>query len=269
MKRMIKIKLMQVIFISILLFSINLLAMSSTKDLKSPEDSLNPEYEKSAALMLSGKIIKKEEIWDRRSNPEMGRPDILKEILLHVKVDKVLKGKLLEKSKLITVSIKGHKSLIAYRMLKKGDSGTFYLNSKKIPYILLNFELSYSPPALPSKNENVRTDPVPKKNNFRPPYTDEKVDKMLGPPVRITGKMILESKDLQEKVIRKIAVRYGMKEAVIITLTSFQGPTPPSGGYKYWGVKGKIKGIWHVWQPHRKNPLIKGDKLIDPKRYQK
>ena len=108
----------------------------------------------------------------------------------------------------------------------------------------------------------------PASNNYLE-YTDKQISEMLGPPIKVTSKMIFGSEELQEKVAKKIGARYGMKNAVVITLISHQGPRPPRGGYKYWGVKGKIKGVWHIWEPHGNGRLRKGEQLVDPKRFQK
>jgi hypothetical protein len=60
-----------------------------------------------------------------------------------------------------------------------------------------------------------------------------------------------------------------MSKASVIFLVSHSGPAPPEGGYVYWGVKGKVKGKWKVWQTGYNGKLLDGHKLIDPMRNQK
>jgi hypothetical protein len=87
-------------------------------------------------------------------------------------------------------------------------------------------------------------------------------------PDEIGGRELQASPALQKKALRIIAERYGLREAKLIFLTSFQGPMPPRGGYLYWGVRGKIKGHWHVWQPGERAPRL-GNDLDDPQKGQK
>ena len=78
-----------------------------------------------------------------------------------------------------------------------------------------------------------------------------------------------KSLSLCKKGNRAIARKYGIQNAETIILVSFSGPTPPNGGYVYWGVRGKKDEKWYVWQPWTNWILRPGSELEDPKRYQK
>jgi len=258
----------------ILLFTSNLSAMSSEKPKESPNYTLSAEFNEKSDLVIAGKIIKKEEIWDRRSNPLMGRPDILKEIIYIVKPETIYKGKLQQKGKPVTVSVKERKSLIAFRVLIAEEVGIFYLAGSKSPYELLHFQSTHRPKMVNMRDNKIKPQPVNKKYNstikeyYDPEkeYTDKQIGEMLEPPVRIASKYIFESVKLQNRAVNIIAIKYKMESTSLVTKISHQGPRPPRGGYKYWGVRGKIKSVWHIWQFGK---LKKGDKLEDPKRFQK
>ena len=74
---------------------------------------------------------------------------------------------------------------------------------------------------------------------------------------------------LQKKALQTISHRYHMTQALVLFLHSNSGPRPPEGGYLYWGVVGKIKGRWYVWEPGKNGVLREGTELKDPKQYQK
>ena len=260
----------------ILLCADLLFTMSSKKENNIHDRPLHSKKSKNADLVISGIIIKRKEIWDRRTNPMMGRPDILREILLDVQTEEVLKGKLPEKSRQITISIRGNKSVIRFKILRQGERGIFYLSGNKPPYSLLDYTFISKPKIIPAQNKVEKPKPKPKPKKKDQPtydnyleYTDKQISEMLKPPVKVTSKMIFTSKKIQKKVAKIIGARYKMKNAIVITMISHQGPRPPRGGYKYWGVKGKIKGEWYIWRPYSKGKLRKGTQLEDPQRFNK
>ncbi len=210
---------------------------------------LNKDYAVKSSLIVSGKVVKKKEIWDRRTNKLMGRPDILKEIILHIKVFSVIKGGFLYKGEVIKVSLKSRKQKFKYPAIAQGESGIFYLDSGNEPFSLIYYE-----PSIDKSGKNV----IPSKKQAL---------KKLNSPKKISGRMIRKSEKLRKATLGKIAAKYKMKDAEIITMISFQGPRPPDGGYVCWGVKGKINGKWHVWQPGA--GLRKGKKLKDFHKCQK
>jgi len=213
---------------------------------------------KDSALEISGVIEKKEEIWDRRSNPLMGRPDILKEIRLRVKILRLLQGDLPAQAGKIRVSIKGEKAIIRYKSLRIGAKGVFRLMAADTGHILISFSGDSGKPSEPTRPPS----PPPPPHPYRDP------DSGIVPD-GIRGSDIIQSKELQEKTVRAVAKRFGMSDAYFLSLTSFSGPEPPQGGYKYWGVCGKIKGRWHVWQRGQGGKLREGTALEDPQRYNK
>ncbi|MEK6796718.1 MAG: hypothetical protein AABZ39_18220 [Spirochaetota bacterium] len=210
-------------------------------------------------LAVSGTITAREEIWDRRTNPLMGRPDILVEIVLHVAVEQVIAGKLPPAMTEVVVSVKERAFLIQFRTLTKGQKGKFHLVGSSSPFILSGFEPSAAPPK-PLQTNNPKPTPFVETNEAG--YDDS----ALQYPEKIPGRVMVRSKELQNKVVAIIAAKYGMKNASLLTLVSFSGPCPPDGGYVYWGVKGEVKGKWHVWQSGR---LTEGATLTDPQRYNK
>jgi hypothetical protein len=205
---------------------------------------------------ITGKVIDREDIWNRRTNPLMGRPDWLEEIILIVSPSS---------GPDITISIKGEKPLIKYKMITTGSRGVFHVSGAKMPYALAGFEPYRS---LGRDDEYV----VPKKT-VKPRPTPKPVKTAKPGPgfyIEIEGinpKQIVNSKALRGKAIRYAVEQYGMTDASFISETSFQGPVPPPGGYIYWGVKGRIKGVWHVWQ--KGYGLHKGTTLDNPHKYQK
>jgi len=210
-------------------------------------------FAEAGTLVVKGKVTAREEVWNRRSNPLMGRPDVLEQIVLEVRVKKRIKGKLSRRTRQITVAITEHKALIKSKGLRPGDEGIFRLTGKKSPYELLDFELSFKapPPPTPTMRPRPTSTPVP----F---------------PLNVSGRKIKDSEQLQKKALRKLVHKWKMEEAEVITLISHRGPRPPKGGYVYWGVKGKIDGQWHVWQAWTNNNRpFRGTRLKDPKRYQK
>jgi hypothetical protein len=150
--------------------------------------------------------------------------------------------------------IPGQEKLIKFKYLAEGWRGTFHLSGGKDPYDLLDFRDGVAPPARP-KPVIVPAPPV------TPPP--------LRFPDNLSGRQIRESQELRERALKEIVKRYGMTDASVVTLTSHSGPCPPPGGYVYWGVKGRIRGKWHIWQAGSLGKPREGTELIDPKRYQK
>ncbi len=212
----------------------------------------------SATLVVSASVAKRVEIWDRRSNPLMGRPDFLKEILLQVEVLQVITAALPLNADRITISIKRENKLIASRVLYEGTNGVFYLKGTQPLFELITVNNVLLPKVRPIvrpliQNQLVKPTPV-----ARLPF-----------PENIGGREMEASKDLQKKAVQVISKKYGMTKARILFLTSHSGPCPPEGGYLYWGVKGQIKGKWHIWQPGNNGRIFPGEDLVDPKRHQK
>lgn len=232
------------------------LAGSSPEKASVPAGDEDAELESS--LTISGLVLKKEELWDRRTNTLMGRPDILKEILLSVKVISVAKGHLKPDPSPVTISIKSQKNIIKYKSISTGDRGIFRLTGNGPAYELLEFDLIIPAPK-PVQGGRV----LPVNTPAKVPTARASGDIELE---RISGRDIIKSKALQEKAVKKIAAKYGMTNASFASMVSFQGPVPPSGGYVHWGVKGQIKGVWHIWQSGK---LRQGSELDDPHKYQK
>ena len=205
-------------------------------------------------LVISGEVVRKEELWDRRPNPLMGRPDCLKEIVLQVRIARVLRGVPPADASRIAISIKGQRQLIGWRYLAVGWRGTFSLTGDGRLYDLVDFGDGVAPAANP--RAQIVPKPLPAGNP--PPFPDN-----------VGARSIRESKRLREKAVREIARRYGMADARVVYMVSHQGPRPPRGGYVYWGVKGRIGGMWHIWQAGGYGAPRAGTELIDPKRYQK
>ena len=228
-----------------------------------------------SALVVSGIITEKEEIWDRRSNPLMGRPDILLEIRLKLKVISIIEGSLPKNTKNINIVIAENQKLLAQNNLAVGDRGIFYLDSYKNPYRLMNFErIENSNKAENEKNTSSQTDtfqfPEKSMNTLTTDsiITDQQIAKWLENSDNIPGRLIVRSEELKQKALKEISTRYKLKNASVVTMISHQGPCPPPGGYVYWGVCGTINGNWFIWQPGY-DDLHPGKELTDPKRYQK
>jgi hypothetical protein len=230
------------------------LAMGSAPYALGGPDPASPDTIPQVTLVVSGTIVHKEEIWDRRSNPLMGRPDFLKEIRLEVASLKVRIGHLPKGAASITVSIQGQKSLLSHQSLGVGVSGEFHLAGEAMPYELVSVSSVVRPKVTPKAvtQPTIRVTPGPK----------------LEFPENVSGRDLKASEPLRKKVIRVISNRYHMTDARVVFLTSFSGPMPPDGGYLYWGATGKVKGKWHIWQAGYKG-LRPGSELIDPKRHQK
>ncbi len=207
-----------------------------------------------AAHAITGKAMDREEIWDRRPNPLMGRPDWLEEIILTVRPSS---------GPDITISIKGEKLLIKYKTITAGSRGVFRVTGRKMPYSLVSFE--------PFKGSGSREENIVPKKTAKPVPTPKPVKTPIYVTLleseKISGRDIIKSKTLQDKAVREIAKKYGIKNAAFVTKTSFQGPVPPPGGYVYWGVKGLVKGADHIWQYGY--GLRRGSELEDPQRYNK
>lgn len=241
----------------ICLFSFKPLIASSTQD-KLPV--LNREFSDKAYLVISGTIINREEIWDRRTNPLMGRPDILKEIIWEVRIDSFLKRKSPVASGSIKISITGEKLIIKHKAITAGSKGIFYLTGVRQPYALIYADIPAIDSINPAPVKTIKPRPKPKATTT--PYGGPLLESE-----KISGRDIIKSKELQDKAVREIAKKYNMKNPSFLSMTSFSGPVPPNGGYKYWGVKGDIKGVAHVWQ--HGYGLRQGSSLEDPQRYNK
>ena len=203
-------------------------------------------------LVFSGTVISRKEIWDRRTNPLMGRPDILKEIILQVNISRVLSGYALSRVKRVDVIIKGQEQLVAFKKVVVGWRGTFCLAGSKSPYNLVDFRGVVGPKGGPQVvNQPLAT----------------QAGNTLKSPDNVSGRQIKESKELRGRALKEITQRYGMADSSIVMLTSYQGPVPPEGGYIYWGVKGRVKEEWHIWQGGF--GLRPGTELEDPHRYEK
>ncbi|MBW8048831.1 MAG: hypothetical protein FVQ77_00525 [Cytophagales bacterium] len=223
-------------------------------------------------LVVSGVITEKEEIWNRRSNTKMGRPDKLIGINLKLKIITLKEGSLPVNTNEIDIAITNQK-LLATNSLAEGDTAIFYLNSINNQYRLVDFkELKKKINERKNKPSHVDTvkQPVFEKNISKTdtPLTEQDITQWLETPDNIPGRLIRISNKLKQEVLQKIAKKYQLKNAKVVTLVSHQGPTPPFGGYVHWGVTGTIKGIWYIWQPGREG-LRQGKELIDPKRHQK
>ncbi len=218
-------------------------------------------------LVVSGTVTQREEIWDRRSNPMMGRPDFLKEIVFHIKIDSVYTNAGIEVSDIITVSAKDHHMLLKCKALPVGELGIFKLHGDTMPFILSDFD------SLPGKTGKIIIQELTIKSDVtsynNTDFNNTTENDSLSLFERIAGKVMLDSIGLQQKAVRFIAKKYGMKNAEFVSLTSYSGPCPPDGGYVYWGVRGQIKGKWYIWQAEPNSKLIEGEELTDPKRYQK
>ncbi len=224
----------------------------------------------SGEIIINGTIIEREEKWDRRPNELMGRPDILKEIILSVNVDSVVQGHI--PPGIVLVSIKGRELIIEYKAVPRGARGVFRLKGEKPPYTLTAFEkkgtdvkIKEKPGSKPKDGNKPKPSPEPYLNP-KGELTEAQMDEMLKTPERILGKFIKGSKSFQIKAVKTIAREYGMIEASIKIMITNTGPRPPEGGYVLWGVKGKIKGKWHIWQGGK---IKKGEELDDPHRYDK
>lgn len=232
-----------------LFFLFGLLAAGMARDAFSGSDT-TPQV----TLVVSGTIVQKEEIWDRRSDPLMGRPDLLKEIRLQIASLKVREGRLPSGTATLAVAISGQKQLLSYKSLSLGMSGEFHLAGNAMPYELVSVSSLVKPKVTPKE--------APRPKPWTAPTDEGKF------PENVRARDLKASEPLRKKVVRAISFQYGMTEAKVVFLTSFSGPMPPDGGYLFWGVTGKIKGKWHIWQAGTKG-VRPGSELIDPHRYQK
>jgi len=226
-------------------------------------------------LVVTGVVISKEEIWDRRPNPEMGRPDILLEIKLKLDVLTVLEGVLPVDKKQLDISIIENQKLLADNNINVGDQGVFYLNRMEKRYKLSGFNKKGSLSDLKKvDNEARQLDPAQTNriqwnyNNLDTNFTDKQIAKLLETPENIPGRLIIRSNRLKNKALSQIAGKYKLKDAFVVTMVSHKGPLPPPGGYVYWGVCGLKNGEWFIWQPGYKE-LIPGKTLTYPQRYMK
>lgn len=219
------------------------------------------------SFVISGKIVKREEVWDRRSNTMMGRPDFLKEIIFHIQILSFISGNVPKDVHIITATVKDQKLLIKFKALHKGKSGIFTLRKNEMLYILLKYDdLQSNANDSAINNDNVVLE---KKGENKVTKENKQEDDSLSMFEKKSGREMIGSKLHQKKAEYLIARKYRMKKAKFISLTSFSGPMPPEGGYVFWGITGQIKGKWYVWQPGTKGKLREGKELIDPHRYQK
>lgn len=216
-----------------------------------PGKSSAASAEPAATLVFEGKVVTRDEVWDRRSNPLMGRPDFLIEATLGVTPIAVRSGSLPPNTvDPLTISFKGD-TLSAANKARPGWTGIFHVRGNVPPFEGLAFEPGTPPPPVP------RPVPPPPRPAPPPPF-----------PEGVGGRALRADPALRARAVRAIAGRYRMTDASALFLTSHSGPMPPSGGYVLWGVKGRIRGAWHVWQPGMKRPRP-GTELVDPHRYQK
>jgi len=254
-------------FIFFILPTNNITGKGCTGYTKLDQSAAKEDY----TLVVSGTITEKKEIWDRRSNPLLGRPDILKEIKFKLEIITLIKGKLPKNTKQIDMSITKNQKLLAQNYLAEGDTGTFYLNSINKLYSVVDYT-DIKKNTKPAENEPSPADTVKAPSLVsnlikRDTITNEEIAQLLEKPDYIPWRLILKFENLKKAALQKIAKKYQLNNTMVVTLISHQGPRPPSGGYLYWGVSGRIKGKWHIWQPGK--GLRQGKDLVDPKRYQK
>jgi hypothetical protein len=226
-------------------------------------------------LVVNGIVTSKKEIWERRPNPEMGRPDRLIEIRLKLDILTVLEGVLPVDTKQLDISIIENHKLLAQNNINVGDQGVFYLDSFKNRYKLSGFNRKGSLSDLEKlDNEPRQVDTIQMKgirwnySNLDTNLTDKQIAQLLETPENIPGRLILRSNKLKSKALSQIAGKYKLNDAFIVTMVSNKGPFPPPGGYVYWGVCGTKNGEWFIWQPGYKE-LRSGKVLTDPQRYMK
>lgn len=215
---------------------------------------------------ITGKVLKREEIWDRRSNPLMGRPDWLKEIILEIEIDSILKTDAVRISGIIKATAK-EESLHEFSQVMEGEIGIFSFEGNVQEYFLLNFDtIPGNKGKVNSEKTNITTI---SKTQIQNESENEKMDDSLRYYESIRGKDIADSKSLQKKAVKFIGKRFNLKNTEFVTITSYSGPAPPDGGYVYWGVRGQKSGKWYIWQAGYGDFLQEGKELNDPKRYQK
>jgi len=216
---------------------------------------------------VTGKVTQREEIWDRRSNPLMGRPDWLKEIILKIEIDSVLSTNKNHLKANITASAKEHDALLEFSGIMEGEIGIFSFEGNSEGYFLVSFD------SIPGKTGTVKPEKTVVTTTTNTQTQKETITEQIDDSLKYfesqKGKDMVASNDLQKKAVRFIAKRYGLKNAEFVSLTSYSGPAPPDGGYIYWGVRGQKKGEWYIWQATSNSKLIEGKELNDPKRYQK
>jgi hypothetical protein len=251
-----------------ILFKTIYLFLFAAVTLESPDVSLIQSDEH----ILSGTIIKKEEVWNRRTNPLMGRPDFLIEIIFTVKVDSVITGKI-RLNELIKISAKGEQIIVKTKNVPQGQSGIFKFQRKDTSFELLSFE-AFPQQVMPDTKDNRDTvkKSIPQKVVTRinaDGYLKMNDKEFQNSIETIPGKEMKSSEALQKRTAKCVAKKSGLINAETIVLVSFSGPAPPHGGYIMWGVRGQKAGKWYVWQPGNKWKLIEGKELDDPHRYQK
>ena len=223
-----------------------------------------------STLVVRGTIVEKSEVWNRRSNPMMGRPDWLEEIRLKIEPDTLLSGVLESGIIEMTLSIK-EQHFLALNNLAKGDYATFTLvNNDSLFRVVDYYDVikNYRAAATVTHSaDSVRVEPGKASYHLRDSLTDEDIAELLKDPEKIPGMLILKFENLKEAALKKITKDYKLTESRVLTLVSNRGPAVPEGGYVYWGVTGMKNGKWYVWQPGY--GLRETTELEDPKRYQK
>jgi hypothetical protein len=101
---------------------------------------INENFKARSYVVLSGSIIKKQEIRISNSSPLSGRQDILKSIILTVKIDTFFKRKAPVLPGTVAVSVSGKELLNKYKSLSEGSNGIFYLAGVRLPYVLIAFD---------------------------------------------------------------------------------------------------------------------------------
>lgn len=273
-----KLTLFKKIFLFIFYSSFCLLAQTpvfsnnnSAKPLPHKQDNI-----KKANLIVSGTVVKREEHWDRRTNPLMGRPDILKEIIFHIEIQSVIRGKIPKDQNTITAVVKTRKILIRFKGIPEKKSGLFELYGTQMPFELLDFKPFEPEEPPPDDHLNDRPAPVKPPTHinlnsaaFMERFNNMTDDEFLNELEKTNGRIIILSNPLRKKALQVISKKYNMKNPKVIFLRSFQGPRPPRGGYLMWGVRGQINGKWYTWQPGEKEKPHAGKNLINHNRHQK
>lgn len=201
--------------------------------------------------VVKGKVTAKNEIWNRRSNPLMGRPDWLEEIRLTLEVESVMAGERIQAHQLITLSIR-QQSMLAHNELAVGDQTTFTCQWQDSLFAVLEYHDLIKAPPVPEPPAPVRNDTLPPKQPnllSLDSLTAAQVIQLLETPDYISGKLIQKFENLRVAALQKYSAMLKLSQAEVITLVSFSGPAVPDGGYVYWGIRGMRNGKWQIWQP--------------------
>ena len=208
---------------------------------------------------VQGIVTDREDIWDRRPNSLMGRPDQLTKIIFTIQITSVLQGSCPLTGSEIKAVAGSRDMIIKLKGVTPGSKGNFTF-APDGSYELIDCEITQKPAPKTTPAPNTMHKPTAAAIRTVVPEDEEGL-------LRISGREMLKSSGLQEKAVRIISARYKLVNARFISLTSFSGPVPPSGGYVYWGVTGSKNGKQYVWQAHM--GLKEGNSLEDPQRYNK